>query len=333
MSETEINRLFNIMRSLRDQGVTFIFVSHRMKEVLEISDRIVVLKDGRFIKEFDPSTATEKEIVASMVGRPLGVLYHREHTFRGPEALRIEGITQLPPARQTASAPQDVSLVLHEGEVLGLAGLVGAGRSELVQTTMGESRQAGGGRVYLHGKQADIRRPADAIGMGIAWVTEDRRKEGLIIDASLRLNIALPNLRSLARRSLLYPRAEKRLVTEQMKRFGIKARSDLQAATYLSGGNQQKAVLAKWLAGKPKILILDEPTRGIDVGAKAEIYKLINELTAGGMAILLITSELPEAIGMCDRILAMCQGRITAEFDRSTFSEEAIMEACVRSQQ
>ncbi|MEA5054920.1 MAG: sugar ABC transporter ATP-binding protein [Propionicimonas sp.] len=332
LSDGEIGKLFEIMRKLRDDGVTFVFVSHRMNEVLEISDRIVVLKDGRFVKEFDPSTATEQMIISSMVGRPFDAMYHREQPQRGPEALRLDGITQLPPDRQTASAPHEVSLTLHEGEVLGLAGLVGAGRSELVKTIMGESRHAEGGRVFVHGKQVAIRGPADAIALGIAWVTEDRRDEGLIVDASLRMNIALPNLSELARATFVGRRSEEELATAQIRRLGIKARSDLQEARYLSGGNQQKAVLAKWLAREPGILILDEPTRGIDVGAKAEIYGLINRLTAVGVAILLISSDLPEVIGMSDRILVMRDGRISAEFERGEFSEEAIMESCVGSQ-
>lgn len=330
LSEVETANLFRVVNELKTKGISFIFVSHRLKEVLEISDRIYVLKDGALVNELNPKVTTEDEIILNMVGRSFHDYYNRERKFWGDEVLRLEGYSGVIQSRGTnmGSVPQNVSLRLHAGEVLGVAGLVGAGRTELLRLIFGEDKKASG-QMYLYGKKVQIHSCKDAYDMGMAWVTEDRKKEGLILDFDLKANIALP-IQRLVREGLFVKESrEKQIADEYIQQLHIKTTGHHQLSRYLSGGNQQKVVLAKWLAGSPKILVLDEPTRGIDINAKTEIYKLINQLTEQGMAILLVSSELMEVMGMSDRILVMHDGAVTGEFERKEFSEEAIMSCAV----
>lgn len=330
LSDKEIDKLFAVVNQLKERGVTFIFVSHRMKEVLRISDEIFVLKDGEFVIELDAKKATEELIVKYMVGRNYDDYYHRERTFFGDEALRLENVSGIVDKESRgAYTPQGISFSLYEGEVLGIAGLVGAGRTELIRLIFGEDEKAPGGRVFLFGKEAHIRNSKDAMRQGLAWVTEDRKSEGLILKFPIADNIALPNLSRLTPKLFVNRKKERELCEKFVKSLHIRTTGIQQQVMYLSGGNQQKVVLAKWLATQPKILILDEPTRGIDVAAKAEIYKLINELSAQGIAILLISSETPEIMGMSDRILVMNEGMISGEFVREEFSEEGIISAAI----
>ena len=330
LSDKEIDKLFAVVNRLKERGVTFIFVSHRMKEVLRISDEIFVLKDGELVTELDAREATEELIVKHMVGRNYDDYYHRKRTFFGAEAMRLENVGGVEDKESRgAYTPRGVSLSLYEGEVLGIAGLVGAGRTELIRLIFGEDEKAPGSRVFIFGKEARIRSSKDAMRQGLAWVTEDRKSEGLILKFPISDNIALPNLGRLTPKLFVDRKKERELCETFIKSLSIRTTGTGQRAMYLSGGNQQKVVLAKWLATQPKILILDEPTRGIDVAAKAEGYKLINELSAQGIAILLISSETPEIMGMSDRILVMHEGTITGEFAREEFSEEGIIAAAI----
>lgn len=256
--------------------------------------------------------------------------YKRKRVYFGKEVLRIEnysGIDNKVLAR-SAHTPRNISLQLNEGEVLGIAGLVGAGRTELLRLIFGEDKKESG-ECFLYGERVNIRRCKDAYDLGMAWVTEDRKKEGLILKFDLKTNIALP-IQSLVRKGLFVDaRKENAIADEYIKNLHVKTTGRSQQAQFLSGGNQQKVVLAKWLASHPRILVLDEPTRGIDVSAKAEIYALINNLTAQGMAILLVSSELPEIMGISDRIIVMHDGEITGEFQREEFSEQSIMTCAI----
>ncbi|GFI02931.1 xylose import ATP-binding protein XylG [Lachnospiraceae bacterium] len=329
LSDSEIDKLFSIINRLKMQGVSFLFISHRMKEILEISDEVVVLRDGALVKVLKGSQTSETEIVKLMVGRDYDNYYHRERSCFGGEALRVEEMTGIDKGGiRSAYTPENVSFTLHEGEVLGLAGLVGAGRTELVRLLFGED-VCKHGKIYVKGKRADIKNCKAAMGLGMAWLTEDRKNEGLILKFPVVDNMVLPNLKRITRHGLVQKKKALDVYETFVRMLKIKVTEPEQKVMYLSGGNQQKVILAKWLAGEPDILVLDEPTRGIDVGAKAEIYKLINELTAKGIAILLISSELPEIMGMSDRILVMYEGKISAEIQREEFSEERIMAAAV----
>lgn len=330
LSETETAQLFKVVNKLKEKGCSFIFVSHRLKEVLEISDHIYILKDGCMVKELDPKITTEDEIVFHMVGRSFHDYYNRKRKFWGEEVLRIENYSGVVRAGNTnvKHVPKNVNLSLNAGEVLGIAGLVGAGRTELLRLIFGVDEKENG-RMFLYGKEVRIKNCKMAYDRGMAWVTEDRKNEGLILNFDLKTNIALP-IQKLVRKGIFVSKnKENEIANEYIQKLRVKTTGKEQAARYLSGGNQQKVVIAKWLAGSPKILALDELTRGIDVNAKTEIYRLINQLTEQGMAILLVSSELMEVMGMSDRVLVMHDGVITGEFNREEFSEETIMSCAV----
>ena len=326
LSETEIARLFTIVDKIKKTGVSFIFISHRLQEILELSDVIQVMKDGGLVAELDPQKTTEEEIVRNMVGRNYENYYNRNRQCFGEEILRLENVTGYHREGQIISTytPQNISFSLNKGEVLGLAGLVGAGRTEVIKLLFGVDRLKTG-KVYFEHKEVKIHEPGTAIKMGMAWLTEDRKGSGLILKFSVKSNTAITLLDRLKKGMFIDTKKENSITDDYIGRLNIKTTGRNQKVVYLSGGNQQKVVLAKWLAREPKVLILDEPTRGIDVGAKVEIYKLINDLTAHGMAIILISSELPELIGMSDRVLVMYEGHITGELSRDELSEEAIM--------
>ena len=327
LSETEAKRLFEIIRRQQKQGTAFIFISHRIEELMEICDSIFVLKDGELVTELDPAVCSENDIIRNMVGRSYEDFYNRVRKFHGAEILRVERLSASADKKDYSSAypPKNVSFTLHQGEILGVAGLVGAGRTEMVKLIFGMDRKAPGSRIVINGQTVSIRDSHDAMDHGMIWVTEDRKNEGVILDFSIRENLVLPILRELQRGLFVDRRKERKLVAEYMNILKVKATGSEQKLKFLSGGNQQKVVIAKWLAANPGILVLDEPTRGIDVGAKVEIYRLLNELTANGMAVLLISSELPEVMGMSDRIIVMHEGCIAGEIARGDFSEERIM--------
>lgn len=327
LSESEAECLFNIIRRQKEQGTAFIFISHRIEELIEICDQIYVLKDGCMVTELDPKVCNENDVIRNMVGRSYEDFYNRERTFFGKEVLKVRRLTSVVEKKGYSNAypPKDVSFTLHEGEVLGVAGLVGAGRTEMVKLIFGADKKTQESEICIDGKKVEIRDSQDAMKHGMIWVTEDRKNEGIILDFSIRENLVLPILKKLKRRIFIDRRKEEDIVDEYISTLKVKTTGPEQRLKFLSGGNQQKVVIAKWLAAHPRIMVLDEPTRGIDVGAKVEIYRLINELTAKGIAVLLISSELPEVMGMSDRIIVMHEGRITGELAREDFSEEQIM--------
>lgn len=326
LSEKEVKKLFAIIEKHRKNGTTFLFISHRIEEILEISDRIIVLKDGCISADLENRGVTAEQIIEKMVGRSYEDLYNRKRTCFGEEVLKVENLSAaVPGIVNNAYQPEKISFSLHKGEVLGLAGLVGSGRTEILRMLFGDLEKTKDSKIWIEGKQAEIRKPADAIRHKMAWVTEDRKKEGIILEFPIMDNVALPNLGWLNKSFFASKKKERELAENYSSTLNVKSTGIQQRLKYLSGGNQQKVVLAKWLAAKPEILLLDEPTRGIDVGAKSEIYKLINELTAEGMAILLVSSELPEIIGVSDRVIVMHEGHMTGSLDREDFSEKKIM--------
>lgn len=324
LSRAEIKKFFQIIKKLKAEGVSFIFISHRLEEVFELADKIIVLKDGEKVAELDVDETNEKEIIRLMVGRQYSDFYKRERKYFGNVCFELQDITGMNEGMlSNAYIPQHISFKIEEGEVLGITGLVGAGRTELVRMIFGEL-PIGHGKVIVNGKNVTIKDSRDAIRIGMAWVTEDRKQEGLILEDTLISNISLPTVHKHTKGFLINDDSLKKMSQDYIEKLKVKTTGGMQKAKNLSGGNQQKVVLGKWLSTNPKLLILDEPTKGIDVGAKAELYKLINELTAQGMAILLISSELPEVMGMSDRLLVMYEGKI--QLPKEEFSEEVIME-------
>ncbi|MCB0047441.1 MAG: sugar ABC transporter ATP-binding protein [Caldilineaceae bacterium] len=332
LSETEVASLFHVMRKLRDDGVGIIFISHRLEEVLDICDRVTVMRDGQTVGEVTTAHSDREELIRLMVGRTLDQFFH--HT--PGDAEREEGATVLE-ARDIirigttlnpdAIVLDNVSLSLRKGEILGLAGLVGAGRTELARVLFGADKRTAG-EILIEGQVADIRSPSDAIRLGMGLVPEDRKGQGLILDLAVDVNMTLPKLPEISRMEFVQLKRERNLVDEYIDNFEIRTPSPEQRVVNLSGGNQQKVVIAKWLMMNPKILIMDEPTRGIDVGAKAEIFELMHELARQGIAVIMISSEFPELLAMCDRILCMAEGRITADLRPDEATLETLMHYC-----
>jgi L-arabinose transport system ATP-binding protein len=317
LTEEEAQRLFRVVRRLRDDdGVGVVYISHRMREVRDLADRVAVLRDGRLVAERPTAEFPEAEIIQAMVGRPIADFYERGARRRGEAVLSVRGLT--------TKRVSDVNLDVHSGEVVGLAGLVGAGRSELAEAIFGHDRMLAGS-VAVRGRPIRLKSPADAIAAGIGFAPEDRKSQALLLMRSVKDNISLAVPDLISRFDFVDPGAERRIAAEFADRLRIRTPSLDAAVSNLSGGNQQKVVLARWLARHPKVLILDEPTKGIDVGAKAEIYRLIAELAGEGIALLVISSEMPELLGMADRILVMAGGRLVAELDREAANEERIL--------
>jgi len=321
LTEHEIAELFAAIRRLKARGVAIVYISHRMDEVFAIGDRVTVLRDGRHVTTRKISEATRAELVRAMVGRELTEQFPARRKAPGDEVLRVECLRR-------AGVLHDVSFALRRGEVLGLAGLMGSGRTELARAIFGADR-IDGGRIFVRGAEQRIASPRAAIDLGLGLLSEDRKQEGLVLGLSVEENVCLPSVNRLSRAGLMQPARERALALQRITELRIKTPGPEQRVGYLSGGNQQKVVLAKWLGTEADILIFDEPTRGIDVGAKAEIYQLINELAARGAAILMISSELPEILGLSDRILVMHGGRITAEFAAANATQEKILAAAL----
>jgi len=316
LTDEEVDRLFTLVRRLRDEGVAIIYVSHRLREILRLADRVAVLRDGRLVTVRPASELTEREIVRLMVGRELGSVFQRHRTDPGPVILRATGIA--------SDWHRDVSFEIRAGEIVGFAGLVGAGRTELAKVVFGElPRQSG--TIEIGGRIAAVRTPDDAIRHGIGFAPEDRKREGLVLIRSVLENTTLAVLRRLTRFRILRQSAERRIAERYVRELNIRTPSVDQEVGKLSGGNQQKVVLARWLAARPRVLILDEPTRGIDVGAKAEIYRLVDQLAGEGLGIMFISSELPEILNMSDRIYVMQHGHITGELPGASATEEQVL--------
>lgn len=319
LSEREADKLFALLHSLREQGVTLIYISHRMEEIFSISDRVAVMRDGRLIGIQPTKELTINKVVQMMVGRELKEFFPKADTKPGEVMLEAHHL-------RSGTRLKDASFSLRRGEIVGLAGLVGSGRTDLARAVFGADR-LDGGEIHIQGQVVRIRSPHEAIQMGIGLITEDRKAQGLFLGQSLRSNVAVTIFERLSRLGFLQYKKIDHWVQALVQQLKIRTPNLEQRARNLSGGNQQKAVIARWLAVNPKILILDEPTRGIDVASKAEIHALISELAAKGMAILVISSELPEILQISDRILVMHAGRLVTEFDRSEATQDSVMQA------
>ena len=326
LTDSEVETLFGILQSLRERGVGMIYISHKLDEVFRISDRITVLRDGKTVGTNPTSQWTESEVIARMVGRDVGDIFPTVAHQMGQVIFEARNITVTDPDAHKRLV-DDFSFSVRSGEVLGIAGLMGAGRSDLLMAIFGAHAGAVSGEVRLDGKRVQIKTPADAIKQGIGFVTEDRKRFGLVLDQTILNNMTLAGLRQISGRFVTSIDAESAAGERAMKDLRIKAKSVFTVAGTLSGGNQQKVVLAKWLLTKPRVLFLDEPTRGIDVGAKQEIYNQISALAKAGLAIVLVSSELPEVLGLSDRIIVLHEGRKTGEFTRANATPEAVM-AC-----
>jgi rhamnose transport system ATP-binding protein len=323
LSGVEVERLFAVARSLRDEGRALVFISHRFDEVFELCDTVTVMRDGDYVSTDPIADTSVDEIVSRMVGREVADLFPKTVAEVGDVVLEIGGLSSL-------GTFHDISFSVRAGEIVGLAGLVGAGRSEIARAVFGVDRYDSGS-VRLGGKDIARHSPRAAIRAGMAFVPEDRRKQGLVTQSSVARNVAGVIRSGLTHAGLLTNRDENRAAGPWAAKLEVKTAALDMTATTMSGGNQQKVVLAKWLATQPKLLIIDEPTRGIDVGTKAEVHRLLSDLAGEGLAILMISSELPEVLGMADRVLVVCEGRITAELSREDATPEAVMYAATAS--
>ena len=319
LSQGEVEKLFGIIRTLKAQGKGIIFIGHRLEEIMEIADRITVLRDGEFVGECAAKDVTQDDLVQMMVGRTFKELIVKEDANIGEVILETEGLT-------TPEQYYDINIKVRRGEIVGMAGLVGAGRSETASAIFGAA-PAMSGTVKVNGKKVNIKSVSDALDMGIAMVPEDRARTGLVLPMQISTNMTFAILKKISKAGFVDTKKEKEYVAQYIDYLKIKLREPSQMVKELSGGNQQKVVLAKWLLTEPEILILDEPTRGIDVGAKVEVYKLISELAKQGKAILMISSEMQEILQLSDRVYVMCEGRVTAELDKSELSGQRIMTA------
>ena len=329
LTDREVAELFSIIRKLKQDGVCMCYISHKMEEIKEVADRVVVLRDGKTIGDVAAiADITLEQIIARMVGRDIKDMFPPRRRQRGEKILEVRNLDVDHPALPGEKRVRNASFSAYRGEILGIAGLMGAGRTELVSAIFGACPGATHGDVLVAGKKIEIRSPADAIDHGIALLTEDRKALGLFLGQSIAFNTTIASLPTISTRltGVIDTARERVLVEKYVAELGVKT-PDIEAIVgTLSGGNQQKVVLGKWLNASPEIFILDEPTRGIDIGAKVEIYKLLNRLAGQGVAIIMISSELPEVLGMSDRILVMREGAIVAEFTRDEATREAIME-------
>lgn len=330
ISEKEAEKLFNIIRRLRSEGKGIIYITHRMEEIFKIADRLTVMRDGQYIGTVRAAETTKDEIIKMMVGRDMSEQYPKDPTEKGEVALEVKELSYTPPEGSFRRSLKNISLYVRHGEVLGIAGLAGAGRSEFFECLAGVHHGETEGRIYIEGKEVSIKTPSDAIKAGISFATEDRKGTGLVLSRSIGENMSLPLLKKFSPMFFMKTSEEKNIWQKQMETLRIKAPGAKTLASSLSGGNQQKVVLAKWLMTEPKILLLDEPTRGIDVGAKAEIYQLINNLAKQGMAIIVVSSELPEVIGISDRIVTFCEGELTGEFLQKDATQEKLLESATK---
>jgi ABC-type sugar transport system ATPase subunit len=330
LSDSEVNRLYRVINDLRTSGTTILYISHKMNEVFRLADNVTVLRDGRLVATAARSETTPEQVVRWMVGREIAKLHFAAHSHAERLALEVNDLSM--PAAPGSGRPslQAISFEVKAGEVVGVAGLLGAGRTELLEAIYGANRTPRQGVIQLEGKSVNFSHPDDAIRAGIAMVTEDRKTSGLFDRMTVAENITLRRLEDLTIGPLVNPIAERKAVDWSIRELAIKTAGGHAAVTSLSGGNQQKCIIARWLLMQPRVLLLDEPTRGIDVGAKAEIYVLIRKLAEQGTAIILTSSELPELLFVSDRILVLCEGRLTADLTHEDADEEKIMQAATR---
>jgi len=319
----EVDDLFRLVRRLREEGTAVIFISHRLEELYTLADRVTVLRDGFYVDTKPMKDVTRDDLIRMMVGRTITNLFPKQGVTAGDVVLKVDHLTR-------AGSFYDVSFELRRGEILGLAGLVGAGRTNVARAIFGVEPPTAG-KIYIDGREVAITSPQQAIGLGLAYVPEDRQLHGLIPAMSLTPNISLPMLPQYAQMGWLRDKRERKSAYEAAVQMEVRANNVWQLARELSGGNQQKVVLAKWLSTNPRILILDEPTRGIDVGTKAAVHGLMSKLAAEGMAILMISSELPEILGMSDRVIVMREGHVTGHFSRAEATQENIISAATQN--
>ena len=322
LGEKDLENLFRVVRSLQAQGIGIVYISHRLREIFELADEVTVLKDGRYISTQRVSDVTMDDLVKLMIGRDLKDVYPKRSVEHGEVLLEVSGLSQ-------SKLLRDISFQLHAGEIVGFAGIVGSGRTELARAIFGADPSSG--EMRIDGKPYKPHSPAAAIRMGVALITEDRKAQGLFLQLSVRVNTTIAGLRRLTRLGVINFGKELILVKRMIQELRIKTPTPSFPVVNMSGGNQQKVVLARWLSVGTRIFLMDEPTRGIDVGSKSEIYQIMDELTRQGVGIIMISSELPEVLGMSDRIMVMRQGRIVKELSRADASEEAIMQYAVGS--
>ncbi len=322
LGDAELQGLFGVIRRLAEKGVAFIYISHRLNEVFQITDRVVVLKDGRVVTTSPTRELDSAQLVRLMVGRELAAGNVTRSAQRGEIALEVRGLRR-------EGVLHDIDLRVHAGEIVGIAGLAGAGRTELLRAIHGADR-IGGGQIEVFGRPVTITSPRQAIALGIGLLTEDRKFDGLMLEQSVAFNVTITRLGAVVEQGVIRPARERRTVGEYVKRLSIRTPGIRARIRNLSGGNQQKAIFAKWLHAQSRILLIDEPTRGVDVGAKREIWQLLADLADSGAAIVMVSSELPEVLAVSDRIVVMREGRITAELERAEASEERIMHYATR---
>lgn len=317
LTQSETTALFKVIQSLRKKGVSMVYISHRMEEIFELCDRITVLRDGSYIGVKNIPETNMNEIVKMMIGREIGERYPSRTTKIGREVLHVKGLTR-------KGVFHDVDFTVHAGEVLGVSGLMGAGRTEIMQAIFG-NLPYDSGTIEIDGREVQIKNPQQAIALGIGFITEDRKTEGLMLEKSIQENVSLCNLERISKSAVISSGSENELVSKAIKDLHIKCFGPDHECNNLSGGNQQKVVLAKWILTNPKILILDEPTRGVDIGAKKEIYNIINELAANGVAVIMVSSELPEVLGMSDQIMVIREGEVRGIISHEEANQEKVM--------
>ena len=339
LSKSEAKRLFDVVSRMKERNVSIIYITHRMEEVFEISDRITIMRDGNYIDTVNTTETNKENLIRMMVGRPLTSEIRTSKARdeadnaesdpgkQGEELLGVENLSLELPSFYKKTSLKNISFSLRKGEVLGIAGLMGAGRTELLETLFGLHPKVMTGRVSIHGNQVQINGPEDAIRNRVAFMTEDRKLQGLVLSRGIGENMTLPILKRLLKLCFVDARKERPLWEQQMSDIRIKAPSPLTLASNLSGGNQQKVVFGRWLLTDPDILLLDEPTRGIDVGAREEVYGIISSMTAQGKGVLVVSSELPELLNICDRILTISGGRLTGNFMREEADQETLLKA------
>ena len=327
LTESEVARLFRVIDRLRSKGVTILYISHKLDEVFTLADRITVLRDGKHVKTLTRGETDARQVTHLMVGREIEAVDLGGERNSGDVVLDVQGLSLPWTGHAKAWRLKDISFHLRRGEILGIAGLMGAGRTELLECLFGSSPTPPQGRILLEGREVRFKHPAEARDAGVALVTEDRKRLGLFAHMSVGANITMCTLPEAATAGLVQPRRERRMAEGVVQQLAVKTAGIGSAVTSLSGGNQQKAIIGRWLLTKPKVLLLDDPTRGVDVGAKAELYRLIDKLCRDGLGVIVTSSELPELLTLCDRILVLCEGRLTGEFARKEATEQRIMEA------
>ncbi len=332
LTESEVARLYRVIDKLRAKGVTILYISHKMEEVFRLSDRITVLRDGQFVQTVNRTETTPRAIAHLMVGRDIEPRKKSAVTANAQVVLEVKKLSLPWPGHSRGWRLRDVSFQLHRGEILGVAGLMGAGRTELLECLFGASEIRPVGEVLMEGQRCDFRHPSEAMKAGIAMVTEDRKRLGLFAHMSVRENITMCSLRELATSGVVSSGREHTAAVSQIRTLSVKTDGPEALITTLSGGNQQKCIIGRWMLTNPRILLLDDPTRGVDIGAKAELYLLMEQLASQGMSIIVTSSELPELLTVSDRILVLNEGVLTGEFSRQEATEQRIMEAATKAQ-